>query len=267
MRSEKVGEVESIDGAPIGFRTVGAGPALIFVHGSVDTGESWVPVAEALSETFTCYLVDRRGRGLSGDAEVYSLDLEVADIRAVSEAVDPTAALVGHSYGAICVLRALLDGVDARAAVLYDPPLPVYGPVAGEGLPKFSSLVAAGDLDNALAYAFTEFAHAPAEVVAGLRRSPRWPHLVALTPSWERELRAIDALGPGVEPYARVGVPTLCLVGELANPYVVDRTRALAGVLPDARTVVLPGQGEGPPAHQSAPELFVDAVRDFSPIH
>ena len=57
--------VPSKDGTPIGFTKLGTGPAIVFVHGSLSTGAQLLPVANRLAERFTCYLMDRRGRGKS----------------------------------------------------------------------------------------------------------------------------------------------------------------------------------------------------------
>ena len=43
------GWVRSADGTRIGFRRLGRGPAVVFVHGSVSTHTDWMPVAELLA--------------------------------------------------------------------------------------------------------------------------------------------------------------------------------------------------------------------------
>ena len=75
--------VGSVDGTRIGYLELGSGPGIVFVHGSLGVGDEWLQVANLLADRFTCYLMDRRGRGRSGNAERYSLDTECADIAAV----------------------------------------------------------------------------------------------------------------------------------------------------------------------------------------
>lgn len=65
--------IESADGTAIGYRKLGSGSPIVLVHGSISTGEQWLPVAGHLANSHTVYIMDRRGRGLSGDAEGYSL--------------------------------------------------------------------------------------------------------------------------------------------------------------------------------------------------
>lgn len=59
--------VASRDGTTIGYRQVGSGPALILLHGSMSSGAHHVELARLLSDTFTVFVPDRRGRALSPD--------------------------------------------------------------------------------------------------------------------------------------------------------------------------------------------------------
>lgn len=102
--------VESADGTVIGYRKLGSGSPIILVHGSISTGEQWLAVAEQLADANTVYIMDRRGRGLSADAEDYSLNTESDDIKALLDVAGKGASLLGHSYGAICALEAVRTG-------------------------------------------------------------------------------------------------------------------------------------------------------------
>ena len=125
------GLVHSADGTRIAFRRLGSGPAVVFVHGSVSTHIDWMPVARLLADRFTCFVMDRRGRAKSGEGVgPYSIEREYEDIDAVLAAAQTEtgseAALVGHSYGAICALGVAMRHLVPRL-VLYEPPLPVGG--------------------------------------------------------------------------------------------------------------------------------------------
>jgi len=179
----------------------------------------------------------------------------------VLDAVGPGAALLAHSYGALVALEALVAGAEPSAVVLYEPPLPVGGPVAGPAVEPFEELVAGGELDAALELALTGVVRMPAAAVARLRRGPLWSGMVALTPTWGREFRAIDGLPPSTDRYAAVRTRALCLVGGVTSPHQVAATTALTKVLPDVRTATLPGQGHF--AHVAAPDLVAAEVRGF----
>jgi pimeloyl-ACP methyl ester carboxylesterase len=66
------GAVSSADGTSIGYVKMGAGPPVVIVHGSLCTHEDWMAVARELCDQLTGYVMDRRGRGLSGDSTVWS---------------------------------------------------------------------------------------------------------------------------------------------------------------------------------------------------
>jgi pimeloyl-ACP methyl ester carboxylesterase len=66
--------VRSADGTRIGFVKTGSGPALVLVHGVLNTADQWLSVAMAMADHCMCYVMDRRGRGRSDDGADYSLD-------------------------------------------------------------------------------------------------------------------------------------------------------------------------------------------------
>jgi hypothetical protein len=86
---EQVGNaVTSRDGTSIGYSVTGDGPALILVDGAMcyrGSGPA-ASFAAALSDRFTVYTYDRRGRGESGDTAPYAPEREVDDLRALTEA-------------------------------------------------------------------------------------------------------------------------------------------------------------------------------------
>ena len=106
---------------------IGNGPVpLVIVHGVLDTAESWLMVAEALSEHRSCFVMDRRGRGRSGDGQAYSFEREVEDVEAVLHAAGPNAFLLAHSSGAIYTLEAARR-TPVTGLILDEPPLHYQG--------------------------------------------------------------------------------------------------------------------------------------------
>ena len=57
--------VTSKDGAVIGYRQLGYGPGVALLHGGFSSAHNHMQLAEALADSFTVYVPDRRGRGLS----------------------------------------------------------------------------------------------------------------------------------------------------------------------------------------------------------
>ena len=97
--------VRSKDGTSIAYERRGHGPPLVMVHGSTVDRTRSGGVVRRLAEHFTLLMVDRRGRGASGDGPVYSIEREFEDVVAVLESAEVPACLLAHSYGAICALE------------------------------------------------------------------------------------------------------------------------------------------------------------------
>jgi pimeloyl-ACP methyl ester carboxylesterase len=255
------GSFRSKDGTTIGFVRVGAGPAVVIVHEALATGTSWRKVAEILSRTFTCYVLDRRGRGASGDASCYSIEREYEDVESALEMTGEKASLIGHSFGAVCALGAALR-IPVNKLVLYEPPLPVGGSVAGSYLSDYRAAIAAGDPDKALEIGFTHFASVPPAKVRAMHGTPAWAEARALAHTWSREVEAIERHGPNLERYRSLDVPTLLLLGtqSAAHP-LKDTSEALTRTLPDVRLVEL--QGQGHLANLKASGLVAEHIRQF----
>ena len=98
--------VTSADGTSITFERHGRGPPLVLLHGSSGTRRSWDALRPHLTDSFTLYVPDRRGRGDSGDADAYALAREAADLRAIVERVDGEPTVFGHSFGGLITLAA-----------------------------------------------------------------------------------------------------------------------------------------------------------------
>jgi pimeloyl-ACP methyl ester carboxylesterase len=146
--------------------------------------------------------------------------------------------------------------------VLYEPPLPAGGLIAGENLAPYACAVAEGDLDKALELGLASFTRMPAAAIAALRASRAWPRLRALAKSWIRELEAMDALSADVDHYRALSCPSMLLMGSLSPEHpMLDAARALARVLPGVRVEWLLGQGHG--AMRLAPEMVARLIREF----
>jgi pimeloyl-ACP methyl ester carboxylesterase len=67
-------------------------------------------------------LVDRRGRGESGDGSNYAIEREFDDVVAVVDPIGNGVDLLGHSFGAVWALEAGLRTSHLRKLILYEPP-------------------------------------------------------------------------------------------------------------------------------------------------
>ena len=104
-QSYATNSVTSKDGTKIGYRQMGSGPGIILLHGGVNASQHFMKLGAALSDAFTVYIPDRRGRGLSGPyGKNYSIQREVEDLDALRTKTGAYY-LFGASTGALIVLQ------------------------------------------------------------------------------------------------------------------------------------------------------------------
>jgi pimeloyl-ACP methyl ester carboxylesterase len=123
-------KVISKDGTSIAFDKTGTGPAMVLVDGAFCFSEYGVTpkLVPLLSEFFTVYSYDRRGRGESSDREPYSIDNEIEDLKKVIEKTGEVPFICGFSSGAGLVLQAIDKGVRVKKIALFEPPYVVVSP-------------------------------------------------------------------------------------------------------------------------------------------
>src|SRR5919206_2559230 len=100
--------------------TVGSGPRVVLVHGSVGSGWSTWWAQRPLEERFTLVIPDRPGTPPNPPVEHVDFE-EQAPL--VAELLEDGAHLVGHSYGGVISLYAAALRPDAvRSLTLIEPP-------------------------------------------------------------------------------------------------------------------------------------------------
>lgn len=258
------GSVVSKDGTQIGFERLGQGPALIAVHGATADHTRWAPVAERLARRFTLYLMDRRGRGLSGDAPQaeYRLEREAEDLIALAQAAGTPVAVLGHSYGALVTLEASVRGGEFSRVLLYEPPVPTSDlPFSPPGLlDRIASQIARDDQDAALATLFRETLGLDDAGIEQLRGEPAWQARLATTHTFARESQAIS--GYRLNPLlAELSVPVRFLLGTESPPNLRAATQAAHAAIPHSDVLEIAGQSHL--AMDGAPETFADMVIEF----
>lgn len=254
--------VISADGTPIAYWRGGGGPPLLLVHGTTADHSRWVPLLPRLEPHFTVYMMDRRGRGDSGDGPAYSLGREAEDVAAVIEAIGEPLFLLGHSFGGLCSLEAAMLTDKVRRLALYEPVLsigtPIYSPAV---LDQLQALVDRGEREAATELFFREIVEMPEPRLQEFRRLPAWKIRVALAPTIARELIVEETYRFDAGRIGRLKVPVLLLLGGDSASFFRKMVVAVDGVLNDSRVVVMPGQGHN--AMDTAPELFVGEVERF----
>lgn len=98
---------------------------IILLHGVMDNGLCWTPVARDLQERYDVIMTDARGHGhTGGDLAIFSYPRLAADVAGLIRALDlEQPYLWGHSMGAMTSAIVAADYPElVRAAVLEDPP-------------------------------------------------------------------------------------------------------------------------------------------------
>src|SRR4051794_28594520 len=167
--------VASADGTAIALERVTEGHAvLVTVPGGPNGRRAWRAVAALLDGTHSCWLMDRRGKGDSGDTARYSLEREYEDVVIAASSFDAPGAGAGHSTGAICALGAASGGVELSGLILYEPPWPHEGwhpPTAHAD--EMDELITAGHAERALERGLLMVGLTPAAIQA-MRGGPGW---------------------------------------------------------------------------------------------
>lgn len=170
------GSVLSQDGTTIGYLRVGEGPAVILLHGSMQSARSHSQLALALADSFTVYLPDRRGRGMSGPYPAdYGVGTEVADLEAVM-AASGARMVFGVSASGLVVLEAARTNPAISKVAVYEPALLPADTKHTGWLPRYDREMADGKVAAAMITAMFGLELAP----PAMKLMPR-PVLAALT--------------------------------------------------------------------------------------
>jgi uncharacterized protein YndB with AHSA1/START domain/pimeloyl-ACP methyl ester carboxylesterase len=264
MRDGPTGVVTSEDGTRIAFDRSGGGPAVILVGGAFQhraIDQRTTRLAALLSQHFTVFHYDRRGRGDSGDTMPYSVQREIEDLEALIEGAGGSAYVFGMSSGAVLALRAAARGLEIKRLALYEPPFnsgDAGAHRASEGYTgQLTDLLSEGRRGDAVAFAMMTFG-APAGAIAGLRQTPIWPAFESVAPT----LTYDDAImGDGSVPTGlleSVAVPVLVVDGGESPAFMHDAARAVADSLPNAQRRTLQGQ-----THDVDPEVLAPVLAGF----
>lgn len=267
-----------LHGHPVTYHRMGAGPAVLLIHGITSSSRTWRTVMPALAEQYTVIAPDLLGHGRSakprGD---YSLGAYASGLRDLLVALEvPRATVVGHSLGGGVAMQfayqfperverlALVDsgGLGAevslvlRAATLpgaeYVLPLMVSSPLRGATAALGSVLGRLGLRANAdvqgMAEGFESFRDADA------RRAFVHTARSVIDPAGQR-VEATDRL------YLAAHVPSLIVWGDKDRMIPVKHAYEAHDNMPNSRLEIFEGAGHFP--FNDDPDRFVALLLDF----
>lgn len=252
--------VISNDGTPIAFDRSGVGSPIILVVGAFNDRSTGAPLAASLSEHFTVYNYDRRGRGMSGDTAPYAIEREIEDLNALINEAGGSAGVFGYSSGAILALMAA-RGLTITKLALYDPPFLIDAESSRrfkDLVGQLSGLIASNHRGEAVELFQTQAVGIPAEIVAQLRHAPFWPALEAIAHTLVYEATLLSDMPALAEQMASIQVSTLVLSGGENQARLLQAAQAVAYALPNAGYRVLAGQ-----THDINPQVLAPVLEEF----
>lgn len=260
--------VVSRDGTEIAYWTSGDGPPLVLVQGAPADHTRWRPLLPYLEPHVTVCAIDWRGRGASGDAPVYRIEREYEDVAAVVDAVaaagEEHVDVYGHSHGGIVAFGAAALTAKVRRLVLYEgwpAPDPSIYALSADVMKRMDQLLADGDRDGVVEALFRAVEDVSDEDVAVLRSAPSWLGRVAAAHAVPREILGETQARLEPEQAGSIRAPVLLVTGEESADPAKAEAGAVAAALPDARTLVLAGQGHI--ADILDPETFTKHMLQF----
>jgi pimeloyl-ACP methyl ester carboxylesterase len=269
-----VNNITSPDGTTIGYRQLGHGPGLLLVHGGMMGSQNFMKLGRALADTFTIYIPDRRGRGLSGPAGDYGLAKESQDIGAMIQTTGATN-LFGLSSGAIVVLQTALDEPTLRNVALYEPPIG-HDPTAW--MPQYDKEIAQAKFGAALLTVARNtggpspmtrlrmvFAPLLNLAIKADERSVKGDDvpLKTLIASMRYDQQAVLQSGELTEKAKQLQARTLLLGGSKSPAYLKDALDALEAAIPHASRVEIKGVGHLAADNSEQPLLVAAELRKF----
>jgi pimeloyl-ACP methyl ester carboxylesterase len=254
--------VTSRDGTQIGYQSIGHGSGIIFIQGSMGTIENFTQLAQELADSFTIYLVERRGRGISPKvfAEDHSIKKDVEDIDALLKTTNAKY-IFGLSSGGIIALQATLELPAIRKIAIYEPPLMVDG--IPNALDRFKEDMAKGNTAEALVTAMKASEMGP----SFMNHMPNWL-LVFLTnkllrqedkkakgggvrfwhdvaPILQFDFKIIEEINPKWQSFTNIQTEVLLLGGSKSPKYLARALDSLERDLPKSTRITLEGLDHG----------------------
>ncbi len=273
--------VTSRDGTLISYVRVGHGPSLVLVHGAGQTGQNLLALARHLSDAFTVYVPDRRGRGGSGACrDDHGLSTEMDDLGAV---LDASAAqrVFGLSSGAVIAIETARVRPDITKLALYEPPLSFDGVSHTGWVPRYEHELEHGNLGGALVAVLkgtgdrtSVFRYLPESLLAAglsflIRRTagrPARPGTVSprdLIATIHYDTVVVRAAAGDLRRFESLGCQVLLLGGSRSAPELTATLDGLASVLPNADRITLKGVGHTAADNSGKPALVASELRWF----
>ena len=258
-----------VAGATLHFTVRGAGPVLLFIHGSIADSGVYGPLAGLLADRFTVVTYDRRGY-LRSPLDAAPAPMVMAEqsedaSRILDEVGAQRACVFGSSGGALIGLDLLAAHPDRVAGlVAHEPPVLSLLPEQAELLSFIAGLTESADRDGAPAAAEALLARLlPAqeepEFEPGFDWDPDFAARMADNSAYwfSHEVGPGFAYRPDLAALAGCADRLLLGVGAISAAWPAARAAAALGEAVGSQTVVFPGGHTG---YLTRPRAFHDKL-------
>lgn len=275
------GRCSPVDGTAIGYFRIGQGPPIVLLHGAGQSSENFRALARDLSDSFTVYVPDRRGRGRSGPyGKFHGLKTEIEDLSAMLDASEAHN-VFGLSAGAVIAIETALVRADIYKLALYEPPLSFNGVRHGEWLPRFERQLAEGKPGAALATVLKRTADrsSPVRLVPesllgsffdfAIKRTADRPARsgyaspIDLIPTVRYDGQTVREASGSLQRFSGLTCDVLLLGGSKSARNLTASLEGLSEVLPLAEKVTLRGVGHTAADNSGQPALVATELRHF----
>ena len=249
---------------------------LVLVHGSWNSHHAWDLVVPRLAEVFRVLTYDRRGHSQSerptGQGSVRE---DVADLEQLLGHLELVPAwVVANSFGASISLRLASEHPGVfRGLIAHEPPLfsllandPGFAPMLEDLQRKFTAVItriASGDHTGGSELFVETVALGP-----GMWKtlpSDIQQRMIENAPTFLDEANDPEQLAFDLEWIRGFSKPVLLTLGDQSPPTFAPVVMKLAGALPHAEILTLPGAGHIP--HATHPDAYVDSIIEFTHKH
>jgi len=236
-----------INGKEIAVEEHGDGDAVVMVHGLGGTSNTWYPQVGPLARYFRVVRLDLEGSGRSPSTGVLSIASFAADVTAMMDVLDISAAhFCGHSMGTIVCQHLAAQQPErvkslALLGPLAEPPEPARQAIRDRAaVAREKGMVPIADTLVEVAISAETRSHQPA--AASFVRE------ILMRQDAEGYARTCEALASATSAdLASIRCSTLLITGDEDGVSPPPAVKALSGRIRGSRVVVLPGCGHWAP--------------------
>jgi pimeloyl-ACP methyl ester carboxylesterase len=251
---KNIKHITSKDGTLISYSKTGSGDGLIIVHGAGRMASDYEQLATALSDNYTVYTYDRRGRGESGKISAdHCIERECDDLEALLRETGAEC-VFGHSMGAVITLEAACRFPIANIAV-YEPPVPIDNSVPTGFIDAFKTAISKKQYERAMAHGLKGLQlHEAAKLPVGLlvaimklmklvkRKGKEWNKRMSETlPTLIVDLDLITRLNNTYEKYGKIRSVALLMGGAKSPAYLLEPLGRLKNIIPYSSKQIFKG--------------------------